>query len=203
MGTHTYRQIGVSADYLATQISSAYTATPQQAVPITYQSIDLSDDVALDDLTAAMNYVGWEYDHAGVAVVAKTIAQIIPSALVSDASSIPVASGWVDVLTGSISTPGGSSVGVQVTAVANPSVGVAQVRVIVNGGSFSNTVIGATAYDIPISSQATIGFNAPTSIPDTSPTNTTYTFKLQMQATGVLGSVVPRAGTVMSLIEYR
>jgi hypothetical protein len=203
MGTHTFRQQGVTDQYLGNQVPAAFKCTAGQAVPIVFQPVTIDDEDGLPDLIGAMESAGWTYDHEGDPTVAKTIAQIVPNALVSDASSIPVASGWVDVLSSTLTTLGNSSVGVQVSAVGNPSVGVGQARVIVNGGDFTDMVVGATAYDIPTSSQGVASFNAPRTIPDTSPTPTTYTFKLQMQATGGGGAVVPRAGTVMSLIEYR
>lgn len=204
MGQHTYRQQGVTDDYLSTMLVPGNTGTVSDVVPIVFQTIDLEpDDSDLDDLTAAMEAKGWVYFAAGPAPAAKTIAQIVPQMLSSDAASIPVASGWVDVLSGNVTTLGNSTVGVQATAIGTVGVGAAQVRLRVNGGAFSNQVIGASHYDMPILSASTIAFNIPRPIADTSPTQTTYTFTLQMQATGILGTVVPKAGTAMTLVEYK
>lgn len=197
---YTYKTAGVTAAYLAQQVPG--TGTVALLVPIAFQTITW-DETYKADLDAAMMAKGAEFAYEGTAPPAKAVMQIVPSFLAADASSIAVAAGWTDVLSASITTLGDTSVGAQVTAVADPSIGVAQVRLIVNGGAYSNAVIGATAYDIPINSQGCIAFHVPTPIAGTSPTVTEYTFKLQMQATGTLGSVVPRAGSGITLVEYR
>lgn len=134
----------------------------------------------------------------------KVIAQFVTSELVADASAIEVASGWVDVLSAVATSRGGSSVCVQGTAVGSPTVGDAQVRLRINGGSFSNLVIGATYYELSaLLTHAVASFTVPLEIPDTSPDATEYTFTLQMQAQGIIGTVTPRLGTVLTVVEYR
>jgi hypothetical protein len=203
MGIHTYRMQGVSDEYLATQIASPTTAEVSEALPIIYQSVDLSDDASLDDLTAGMNWQGWVYAFPGTPPLAKTILQMISEGLSSDASQIGVGDGWVDVVTCDLTTFGGSSVGVQATAVGSVGVGPGQARVKVDGGAFSDLVIGATYYELGVLTRATVSFHFPRPLADTSPSQTTYTFKLQMQATGVLGTVTPRVGTFMTLVEAK
>lgn len=197
---YTYKRTGVILATLQQQVPGD--GSVSDLVPAAFQTITW-DEIYKDDLDWAMGQQGMMYAYEGIAPPAKSVMQIVPSFLAVDASSIAVAAGWTDVLSATLTTLGSTSVGAQVTAVADPSIGVAQVRLIVNGGAYSNAVIGATAYDIPISSQGCIAFHVPTPIADTSPTVTEYTFKLQMQATGTLGSVVPRAGSGITLVEYR
>lgn len=197
---YTYKRLGVTTSSLSQEVPG--TGSAGALVPTGYQTITW-DETYKDDLDAAMVTKGFEYAYEGEAPPAKSVMQIVPKFLAADASSIPVANGWTDVLSETLTTLGDTSVGAQVTAVASPSVGVGQARLLVSGGAYSNTVRGATAYDIPISAQGCAAFHVPTPIADTSPDATTYTFKLQMQATGILGSVVPRAGTGFTLVENR
>lgn len=198
--SYTYKSAGVTLAYLAQQVPGQ--GSVAAVVPAAFQTITW-DETYKADLDAAMATKGFEYAYEGLAPAAKSIMQIVPKFLAADASSIPVASGWTDVLSETLTTLGGTSVGAQVTAVASPSVGVGQARLLVSGGAYSNTVRGATAYDIPISAQGCAAFHVPTPIADTSPDATVYTFKLQMQATGINGSVVPRAGSGFTLVENR
>lgn len=197
---YTYKAAGVTAAYLAQQIPGS--GSVADAVPAAFQTITW-DETYKDDLDFAMASKGYEYAYEGASPPAKAIMQIVPSFLAADASSIAVASGWVDVKTATLTTLGGTSVGAQVTAVGAPTLGVGQARLVVDGGQYSNAVRGATAYDIPVSAQGCAAFHIPTPINDTSPNETTYTFKLQMQATGALSAVVPRAGSGFTLVENR
>jgi hypothetical protein len=197
---YTYENQGVTAAYLAQQVPGTGTVSP--AVPARLQTITW-DETYKDDLDYAMASAGWVFAYEGVSPPALTIAQIQPTFLAADASLILVASGWVDVLTKTITTIGGTSIGSQITALGAPAIGVGQARLVVDGGSYSNQVMGAAAYDIPLTSQGGVAFHIPTPIPDTSPNLTTYTFKLQMQATGILGTLTPRKGTGLTLLEYR
>ena len=200
MKNYTYKRIGVTNEFLT---SVPGTGGPAGLlVPTGFQTIPWDENYKAD-LDWSMLTQGFIYAYEGIAPPAKSVMQIVTKFLAADASSIPVANGWTDVLTETLTTLGGTSVGAQVTAVASPSVGVGQARLLVSGGAYSNTVRGATAYDIPISGQGCVAFHVPTPIADTSPDATTYTFKLQMQATGILGSVVPRAGTGFTLVENR
>lgn len=197
---YTYQRTGVDLATLQQQVPGDGSASA--LVPTAFQTITW-DETYKDDLDWAMGQQGMLYAYEGSAPPAKSVMQIVPKFLAADASSILVASGWTDVLSDTLTTLGGTSVGAQVTAVGDPSVGVGQVRLVVSGGAYSNTVRGATAYDIPISAQGCVAFHVATPIAYTSPTETTYTFKLQMQATGILGSIVPRAGTGFTLVENR
>lgn len=197
---YTYKWSGVTSTYLGQQVPGE--GSVASSVPIVLQTITW-DETYKEDLDAAMDSKGWIYVYEGTAPAAKAVMQIVPAFLLADASSIAVASGWADVLSANLTTLGGTSVGAQVSAVGNPDVGVGQARLLVNGGAYSNSVRGATAYDIPISAQGIAAFHVPTPIADTSPNATTYTFKLQMQATGALATIVPRAGTGFTLVEYK
>lgn len=197
--TYTYQRKGVSLATLEQHVPG--TGSVSDLVPAAFQTITW-DETYKADLDWAMSQQGMIYAYEGIAPPAKSVMQIVPSFLAVDASAIAVAVGWTDVLSATLTTLGGTSAGAQITAVANPSVGVGQARLIVNGGAYSNEVRGATAYDIPLSAQGCAAFHVPTSLA-ASPNETTYTFKLQMQATGILGSVVPRAGTTFTLVEYR
>lgn len=197
---YTYKRLGVTTASLSQEVPGSGSAGA--LVPTGYQTITW-DESYKSDLDFAMAAQGFEYAYEGTSPPAKSIMQIVPKFLAADASSIPVAAGWTDVLTETLTTLGGTSVGAQVTAVASPSVGVGQARLLVSGGAYSNTVRGAAAYDIPITSQGIAAFHVPTPIADTSPNETTYTFKLQMQASGILGTIVPRAGTGFTLVENR
>lgn len=196
---YTYKHEGVSAAFLAQVPGSGSAAA---AVPTRFQTITW-DETFKADLDFEMGQAGWTYAYEGQAPPAKAVMQIVPKFLTADGSQIEVASGWTDVLSETLTTLGGTNVGAQVTVVANPDVGVGQARLLVSGGAYSNTVRGATAYDIPVSAQGCVAFHVPTPIADTSPDATVYTFTLQMQATGVLGTVVPRAGSGFTLVENR
>lgn len=197
---YTYQFSGVQQAYLEQQVPGS--GSRSDSVPVLLQTITW-DETYKGDLDAAMASAGWSYSYEGTAPAAKTIAQIQSASLASDASAILVASGWVDVVSRDLTSLGGSTVAVQATAIGSPSVGVGQARVIVNGtGIPADTVIGAAAYDIQISSLSTTAFNAPTAVPSADPA-VTYTFKIQMRATGILGQVVPCAGTRITLVEYK
>ena len=199
---YTYKRHGITLAYLQGVVPGSGGSVGDQTPPA-YQLVTW-DSLYKDDLDAAMSTAGWGYLWQGTPPPAKTIANVVPSALAADANPIAVASGWVDVLSGAIQTRGDSSVGVQVTALCAGSVGTPQARVRVNGGAFSNQVIGASAYDFEGgSSIQPIAFHFPRPIADTSPTLTTYTFTLQVQAQGILGTATPKAGTTMTLVEYR
>lgn len=196
---YTYKNEGVTDAYLAQQCGGSGTAAP--AVPVQYQTITW-ESANKGDVDAAMAAKGYEFAYTGTAPAAKTILQVQTAALAADASSIPVASEWVDVVSQTLSSMGDSSVGVQVTAIGGPSLSVGQVRVVVNGtGIPADTVVGAAAYDIQISALSTTSFNAQAALPAADPA-VAYTFKVQMRATG-LGAIVPRAGTRITLVEYK
>lgn len=203
--TYVYQFDGVTQAYLDQQVPG--TGSVSDSVPPRYQEVTW-DETYKGDLDAAMGSSGWRYLYEGAAPAAKTIAQIQTSVLASDGSAIGTADGWVSVLTKTLTTQGASAVGVQCTSVADISgvTGQATARVIVNGGSFpADTIVGAPGgYDIAgDGGHGSLGFNAPRAIADTSPTNTTYTFELQLSVTGIGSSLTPRAGSVMTLVEYR
>jgi hypothetical protein len=199
---YTYRYDGITAAWLAQQVPGTGTLSP--AVPAHLQTITW-DEQYKDDLDAAAAAKGWTYVYEGTAPAAKTIVQSIPAFLTQDASSIATADGWVTVKSQALISRGGTSVGVLAIAIGNTSgVGAqAQARIRVSGGAYSNTVVGAAQYDIHNSTYGAAGFNVPVPLADTSPSDTTYTFELQMSVTGLGATVVPRAGSGMSLVEHR
>lgn len=194
---YTYKNEGVTAAYLAQQMPGS--GTVSAAVPIQYQTITW-ESAYKDDLDAAMSAKGFTYDYAGTAPPAKVIAQIVPSFLTEDASEITVAQGWVDVRESTVVSHGGSSVGVQVTAICTGTVGTPQYRVVVNGGAYTNQVIGAASYDFP---GGTSRQPVASHIPCPTTQAATYSFKLQVQAQGVLGTATPRAGSGITAVENK
>lgn len=197
---YTYRETGVTAAYLGQQMPG--TGTVASAVPIRYQTITWDSDYK-DDLDAAMASAGWTFAFQGSAPAAKTIAQIQSAVLLADGSAVVPADGWVTKLSRTLTTRGGSNMGVQVTAVGNTGgSGVGAARILANGGSFSNTVIGADQYDLHDANWGFAAFHHPLALPDTSPTETEYTLALQFSVTGVGSSLVPRKGCVVTLVEY-
>jgi hypothetical protein len=75
-----------------------------------------------------------------------------------------------------------------------------EVRVLLNGGTYSNTEMGAVA--LPLLSGGNAGFTTFEDIAPT-PARVTYTLRLQARAVGVLASVTlaPRA-TSLTVVEY-
>jgi hypothetical protein len=196
---YTYKDEGVAASFLA-KVPGSGSALP--AVPIRLQTITW-DETYKDDLDFAMASAGWVYAYEGTAPAAKTIVQSIPAFLDADASSIATADGWVTVKSQALVSKGGSTVGVLAIAVGNTALGQARARIRVSGGAYSNTVVGSPEYEFLSSAYGAIGFNVPVPLADTSPNDTTYTFELQMSVTGIGATVVPRAGSGMSLVEHR
>lgn len=199
---YTYVREGITLTYLSTLVPGGGGSVDSQR-PWAYQSVTW-DDAFKDDLDEAMATRGWSFGWAGAAPPAKTIAEVVASFLAADAPDINTADGWTDVATASVSTFGGSSLGVQVTAICTGSVGVPQARLIIDGGAYTNQQIGADQYDFAGgSSRQPTAFHVPTALADTSPTLTTYTVKLQIQSQGVSGTATPRKGTGITLIEHR
>ena len=166
----------------------------------------LSDDAAAEDLDGilAADHCWILQDVDPVAGAAKTRVQSVAAVLAADASAIATASGWTDVLSIDLTTKGGTTAGVLVAAIASSGIlGEGQARLIVNGGAFSNVVLGATYHALAMTttkSRDTAAFHVPVSIPSTS--GTTYTFTLQMQATGLLNSMTPRKGCALTCAEH-
>lgn len=201
-----YKQAGPSAAAINAALPEGVTVSDIVVYAPAIMDATLSDDTAagdLDDVLAADE--GWEFlDADPVAGAARTIAQIVPAALGADASAIATADGWTDVLTASITTKGGTSIGTQVTAVGSAgTTGEGQVRLVINGGSFSNVVLGPTYVSLATTttlSRAVVAFHAPVAI--SAGAAETYDFKLQMQATGLLNTLTPRKGCALTCIEY-
>lgn len=197
---YTYVDQGVTLAQVSQQVPGTGAVAP--AVPIRLQTVTW-DSTYKDDLDAMMAGLGWSYLYQGTAPTAKVIAQIEATALGADAASIAAAAGWVTVLTQTIVTRGGSDVDVRATAVGDTVGGTAQARVLLNGGDFTDSIVGAVQYDLRDSSYGASATRYLSAIPDTSPTETTYTFELQFAVTGGASTVVPRKGTELTLVELR
>lgn len=199
---YTYKRLGVTLAYLQGVVPGDGGSVSDQTPPSFLGLI--WDSAYKEDLDVAMSDAGWGYLWEGPPPPAKTIIQTQTAALAADASSIGVASGWQDIgLSRTLTTRGGSTVTVQLTAIGSPTLAAAQVRVLVSGGAYSDTVVGAPAYAIDTPPLSTTSAGFPVAIADTSPNETTYTFRVQMQAPGALNAVVPKAHTRISLAEHR
>lgn len=200
---YTYVRVGATLAYLENQVPGTGGSVGAETPP-SYQLVNW-DSTYKDDLDAAMSSLGWTYLWAGTPPVALTIAQIQTVVLTSDGVSIAPADGWVTVATKTIDTRGGSTISVQLTAVtASNGIDQPHLRVLVNcTGIFSDVVVGAAQYDLPTTDEGGRAMNAPVPIADTSPTIKTYTFTLQLQTTSGASTIQAKAGTVMSLVEYR
>lgn len=202
MATKTYRFVheGLTASEM-TELTGA-SVTVEMAHPPTYQDVTVEES-AFEDLVLAAASKGFTYLETDPPdPAAKTILRSNADQLAADASAVPVASGWIDVVSTTIATKGASSLAIQGTAIGNITLGAAQARVIIDGGSFSAQVLGADSYDLAGISQANTGFNTPCPIPSTG-NYTTYTIKMQFRAVGVLASVTPRKGTIIAAFEHK
>lgn len=198
---YTYKRQGVTQAYLDGVMPG--TGTVGDQVPAAYLSVTW-EDTYKTDLDSVMEGQGWAYLWQGPPPAAKTVIQTQTAALAGDASSIGVASGWQDIgLSPTLATRGGSTVTVQLTAIGSPTLAPGQVRVLVSGGAYSDTVVGAAAYAIQATALATTSASFPVPIADTSPDETTYTFRVQMQAPGALNAIVPKAYSRISLAEHK
>lgn len=198
---YTYIRSGASQGYIASQVPG--TGTVYAAVPPVYQRITW-DETYKADLDYAMSQQGWTYAYEGQPSVAKTIAQIQSTVRTVDASAIVPADGWVTVDTRTLATRGGSAMGVQITAVGNTNgSSIAQARILINGGAYTNTVIGADQYDLHDADWGHAAFHHPVALADTSPAETTYTVSMQLSVTGIGSTVTARKGCVITLVEYR
>jgi hypothetical protein len=203
MGLQLFKQRGVTDQYLSSQLAPGYSATVSPAVPPVYQQVDLQpDDGDLDDLQAAMDGEGWDYVGPGPAPQARTIKQIQPSTLGVDSNSIPVASGFTDIgLSVDVTTKGDTTLGIVNSTLLGVTIGGAT-RVLINGGSFNNVVIGPAEVDAPVLSGSVFaGCTSTINVPSTS-NDTTYTIRVQAKAVGALASVIARAGSSLTCFEY-
>lgn len=201
MTVHRFRFFPPTDAYMTREVGASISRVAvSHEVTADYEIPDVSLEAAIGVMLTPNN---WEYVEASPpTLAAKTIAQIVGSSLAADASSIPVASGWVDVLTASVQTKGSCIFAVQFSAIGAPAMGEGLARLRINGGAFSDLVFGADSYSIPVLSYGVASGNAPKVVAST-PGYTTYTVSLQMQATGVLGSVVPKKGSQLTVVEYR
>lgn len=194
MGTQTvyrYRRIGVTADQFDNAVGTIPTVVGNVS-PSAYQDLTYDSDYhtggSIGGAVEQMAAMGWEFvtasPPAGTPLV---IRQTVSAAIASDSSSIPVASGWTDVtgLSVSITTLGGSIA--RMAACAAPAaiaIG-ASYRVLINGGSFSDVVLGTMPLKLSVGLPRPFFVNQ--ALGATSPT--TYTFRVQAQGVGVLSSV--------------
>lgn len=198
--TRRYRQRGVTAaDILAHTPATSVTTTP--TFPPCFQEVT-ADDSFNTDIDAYMAEQGADFVEADPpANTSFMIANIKSAKLAADSTAFPVASGWQDVsgLSVSLSTLGGTTLGITLSAVnSNIAIG-GQVQAIINGGSFSNVVVGLAAFPLLTSSFA--GFTTFVTLPAAA--RTTYTVRVQARGLGVLASVTLAAGaTSIAVFEY-
>jgi len=176
-------------------------ARPQTYVDVTIDQgssgVSLAQIAADADVAAVA--AGYEFTEASPPTDGATmIAQIQSAKLSGSPSTISVLT-FTDVLTVTLSTKGGSKIAMVASACADVSLG-ASVRLLLNGGSFTNKVFGPAAF--PILTGGTASFTTFEDIPVTGG-YTTYTIKMQMAAV-TLGNVTPRVDTTtLGVFEYR
>lgn len=200
--TYRYKQRGLTSDFIADQCGG----TPPNAVglliPTSTQDVEYEESYHVDVLSAAQQ-AGYELvEESPPGNTAVYLAQVKNATLAADSSSIPVASGWTDVsgLSVNLSTFGGTIFGVTLSAV-NAAIAVgAQVRVLINGGAFSDLVLGTAAFPLLTSSFAGFTMATPVSVTGS---RTTYTVRVQARGLGVLASVSLAAGaSSITVFEY-
>jgi hypothetical protein len=201
MALHVYRfqLLGIVAAQIIAMVG------PPDAVgaicPAAFQDITI-DDSRLPDLLAFMAEAGYSLVATDpTAAATKTILRSAANVLPGDGAAILTAANWQDIgVSISLTTEGGTSLGLQVTGIANSSANEGQMRVVANGGVYSNTVVGPTAFSFAALQFAAASGHVPLALPS-GPT-TTYSFKLQMQATALISSITPRKGCALSAFEY-
>lgn len=201
MSVHRYQ---LRIPPIVSDLSPGYTATFENVIPsITIDVELLPDDDDKPNLDLAMEERGCGFvESTPPEATSRGIAQIQGVRLVADSDSIPVASGWTDVtgLSLTFDTKGGTMIALIVCATsAAISVG-AEVRVLLSGGSFSNTLEGMCA--LPLLVGGCASFTTYEQIPTTE-TRTTYTAKIQVRGVGVFASVALRAlASSLGVAEY-
>ena len=200
MGIHTFQRRGVTDDYLSSQVPEGATTYPVR--PPSYQEVEPTNEAYLEDLKYAMKGEGWDYYGAGSAPQARAIKQIANASLASDGDSISVNLGWQDIgLEVEITTKGATAILVVSSVLAGIAIG-GQTRVLIDGGSFSNAIVGPDAADYPVlSGRATAPFTTVLAIPSTA-SETTYTIRCQVQAVGLFSIATPRKGSTLVVSEY-
>ena len=129
----------------------------------------------------------------------------IAKELESAGVAIAVALGWQTLsdgtrsLTGSFQSTGGTSLEVTLWGSASVLVG-GSVRVVINGGSFSNAVITVEPATLAIGAQK-IMQSGSVEIPVTG-SPTTYTVTAQGQGVGLFASITPASGTNLLAKEW-
>lgn len=195
---YTYGPVGISPAYLTQVPGTGSILVPSALPPMTV----LWDEEYKQDLDVAMAAQNWAYLYEGIAPTAKVLAQTVAEYLSGDAAFVATADGWVTKVSASLTTTGGTTAGVIVTAIGDTSntlTPLASARLRVSGGTYSNTVVGAVRYDIPFAPYGSAGFTVPVPLANAA----TYTFDLQFSVTGVSATITPRKGSGMSIAEHR
>lgn len=129
---------------------------------------------------------------AGVDGAPGLLVQSERDGLTVDASAIPVASGWVDVLAVMIVTADDTSI-LEASAVLLGTVAVgAQGRLVLDGGSYTNAVIALGSFPVALA-QLSLALLSTRALDAAD----TYTLTLQAQGNGVVATITPLANTTI------
>lgn len=199
--TYRYRMQGVTPEEFQEHVGVTPTSTP--GIPAVFCDMTYDDSFATDG-HAFMLERGWTLaEIAPPAPSALMVANAKSANLTSASSAFPVASGWTDVagLSVSIATFGGSKFAIDLRAGVSAILVAGEVRALINGGSFSDAVIGA-AIPLPVLVGGQIACALSQDISATG-SRTTYTVRVQARGLGALASVTLAAYTSsIRVIEY-
>lgn len=204
MPRYRFEDTGVQAHELATNVAANMNATLGRVkAPST---LDIT--CAAEHLGSLAEYMlnwksGWllvETDPPDPTV--RTVENIETVALAANSAAFPVAQGFQDVadLSKTISTRGGSKLVIELlAATASITVGGA-VRVLINGGSFANAIVGTVNF--PVLVGGSTGFRASVDIPVGARAD--HTVRVQAAGVGILASVsLAAVASCMTITEYR
>jgi hypothetical protein len=205
-GDHVYRFVdfGVTAAHVESMVPGTTTIVSVVVSPLRYCDVRLSDGSADPeaDIAAGMLDVGFvllEVDPQLGAI--QVPAQILPSKLGADAAVINFGASWVDVFSTDITTKGGSRLAAIGAPIFSCTLG-GEYRLLIDGGSFSPGTVLVDPIALALESRKPYPVQSPVEIPATA-NYTTYTVKLQAQATILTGTVTPKKDSALSLFEYR
>lgn len=194
MATHKYKFFGPKDSAIGGTIGTTVTST--FAAPLVVRTSSIGNDALyLVDLDAELATAGWiRDDNLPDPPVTVTVLQEVESKLDADASAISTTS-WTDVRSCVVTTDGDSRLKIVASCQAGVALG-GGMRVLINGGSFSNQVLASSDYPV-------LSGNAPghvTTYVDLPSGSQTYTVRMQASAV-TLGSVTPRAGSALIVTE--
>lgn len=194
-----YTSSGLVGNLAERHLPAGVTVTAAGPFPFRFVDVTISDDSAAQDLDDYMAGYGCVFVEADPpAPGALTIVQTAPVVLAVDADVVEPADGWVDVLTTSISSKGGTSARVEAfVVVAGTGSGKPQARLLLNG-----SVVGPVVVDVPNGSAGSVSLWVPVGIPVTGG-YVAYAVKLQVRSPSVLTTATPLAGCVLTVAEYR